>query len=238
MDGDLTVAERVTVVERAAFARTAADRIALLLVDAAAARGTASVALVGGNTPRPVYEALAARGDVPWQNVHVYFGDERAVPPDDPESNFGMARATLLSHVPIPTAQIHRMHAEAPDVEAAARAYDELLPARLDLVLLGIGEDGHTASLFPGGSAVTERTRRVLFVTGPKPPPRRLTITPPVIAVARATLVLAAGAAKADAVARALEGADDIIGCPVQLARAGYWILDRAAAAGLRGGTS
>jgi 6-phosphogluconolactonase len=185
-----------------------------------------------------VYQALAARDDVPWQQVHVYFGDERAVPPDDPESNFGMARETLLARVPVPETQIHRMHAEASDVEAAARTYEELLPARFDLVLLGIGEDGHTASLFPGSSAVTEQTRRVLFVTGPKPPPRRLTITPPVIAAARATLVLAAGAAKAEAVARALEGADDVIACPAQLARAGYWMLDRAAAAELHGGTS
>lgn len=238
MDGDLTVADRVTVVDRPDFARTAAGRIARLLADAAAARGTATLALVGGTTPRPVYEALAARVDVPWQQVRVYFGDERAVPPDDPESNFGMARETLLAHVPIPATQIHRMHAEAADAEAAARAYEELLPDALDLVLLGIGEDGHTASLFPGAAAVTERVRRVLFVTGPKPPPRRLTITPQVIARARATLVLAAGAAKAEAVARALEGADDVIGCPAQLARAGYWVLDRAAAAKLRGGTS
>lgn len=238
MDGDLTSADRVTVVDRADFARAAADRIARLLVDAATARGTATVALVGGTTPRPVYETLAGRDDVPWRRLHVYFGDERAVPPDDPESNFGMARETLLARVAIPETQIHRMHAEAADGEAAARAYEELLPARLDLVLLGIGEDGHTASLFPGAAAVTERVRRVLFVTGPKPPPRRLTITPPVIAAARATLVLAMGAAKADAVGRALEGADDIVGCPAQLARAGYWILDRAAAAELRGGTS
>jgi len=238
VDGDLTAADRVTVVDRTDFAAMGADRIARLLADAAAARGTATLALVGGTTPRPVYQALAARDDVPWRQVHVYFGDERAVPPDDPESNFGMARETLLTRVPIPEPQIHRMHAEAADVEAAARSYEALLPARLDLVLLGIGEDGHTASLFPGSSAVTEQARRVLFVTGPKPPPRRLTITPPVLAAARATLVLAAGAAKAEAVARALEGPDDVIGCPAQLARAGYWILDRAAAAELRGGTS
>jgi 6-phosphogluconolactonase len=229
------VDRHLTVVDAGAFPRAAADRIGALLEESVSARGDAAIALVGGSTPRPVYAELARRA-LPWDRLRVYFGDERAVPPDDPESNYHMACETLLAHVPIPASQVHRMDAEAADPEAAARAYELVLPERLDLLLLGIGEDGHTASLFPGSPVVAERERRVRFVVGPKPPPRRLTITPPVIAAARATVMLAAGAAKAAAVARALEGPDDPARCPACLARDGTWILDQPAAAGLAGG--
>jgi 6-phosphogluconolactonase len=200
-------------------------------------RGHCAVALAGGGTPRPVYERLAldpyARR-VGWAAVEVYFGDERAVPATDPESNFGMAAAALLDRVPIPASRVHRMEADARDADAAARAYERLLPDALDVLLLGVGQDGHTASLFPGAAALEERTRRVVPVIGPKPPPRRLTITPPVIAAARRIVVLAAGADKAEAVARGLEGPWRPADCPVQLARRGIWFLDREAAARLR----
>lgn len=231
-------AGRVRIVDSADFPETAADSITQLLADAARERGSAHVALAGGSTPRPVYARLARRNDVPWPKLNVYFGDERAVPPDDPASNFRMAHETLLRHVPIPPGQIHRMEAERPDRDVAAADYARLLPERLDLVLLGIGEDGHTASLFPGSVALAEPDRRVLPVEGPKPPSGRLTVSPSVITNARTTLVMAVGPEKAAPVARALEGPYDPSACPAQLARSGIWILDRDAAARLRGDLS
>jgi 6-phosphogluconolactonase len=235
MVGDLTPPSpgRVVVTGPAAFEETAAETIAGILTAAIEARYDAYLALAGGTTPRPVYERLARRRDVPWTVVHVYFGDERAVPPDDPASNYRMARETLLGRAPIPPRQVHRMKAEEADLGKAAREYAFILPEPLDLVILGIGEDGHTASLFAGSEALDEDRRRVLPVVGPKPPPRRLTITPPVITAARETLVLASGSDKADAVARALEGSWDPHACPAQLARGGWWLLDQRAAAEL-----
>ncbi len=168
--------------------------------------------------------------DVPWNLVHVYFGDERAVPPDHSDSNYRMAKESLLSRVPIPGAQVHRPAAEQQDRDAAARAYESILPAIFDVVLLGIGEDGHTASLFPGSAALGETERRCVAVIGPKPPPERLTLTPPVLEQARALVMLATGAGKAEPVERALFGAWDPVGTPAQLARRGTWFLDPAAA--------
>ena len=125
------------------------------------------------------------------------------------------------------------MEAERKDRARAAEEYDAVLPARLDLLVLGMGEDGHTASLFPQHAAVGEKRRRVLAVEGPYPPRDRLTITPPVIHAARLTLMLVAGANKARAVARALRGPDDALACPAALARTGVWILDQPAGATL-----
>ena len=214
----------------------AAARIAQVLERAVAHGGCACVALAGGNTPRSVYRRLAQARQLPRGQLEIYFGDERAVPPNDPQSNYRMARETLLDTLSIPPAQIHRIVAERTDLEAAADDYAARLPDRLDLIILGIGEDGHTASLFPGSPALDERARKVVAVDAPKPPCRRLTVTPPVIAAARVRIVLASGAGKSNAVARALEGSEDINGCPAQLARAGIWIMDHAAAAGLRSG--
>lgn len=168
-----------------------------------------SIALAGGTTPRAVYARLA----LPWAEINFYFSDERAVPPDHPESNFRMARELL------PAARLHRME--------SAEEYARILPEPLDLLYLGMGEDGHTASLFPGSPAL-EETRRVVAVRGPD----RITITPPVIASARALLVVATGAAKAAMVRRAREGPWDPRAVPAQLARHGTWIVDRAAASG------
>jgi 6-phosphogluconolactonase len=212
----------------------AAAYLAEYLAEVAAENSRVTVALAGGSTPRKMHEALACSKDVPWRAVHVYFGDERAVPPEHSDSNYRMAKESLLDRVPIPTAQVHRMPAENPDREAAARAYEALLPDSIDVLVLGIGEDGHTASLFPGAASLHEAERRVLPVVGPKPPPERLTITPPVILAARHRIVLASGAGKADAIARALEGPWDPDTTPIQLAKRGAWFVDPPAASKLK----
>jgi len=224
----------LAVVESSELPKFAAELVARLVRRAAAAReGTVSVALAGGSTPRAMHEALARVPDVPWERVAIYFGDERCVPPDDPDSNFRMARESLLERVPIPTAQVHRMHAEDADREQAASSYAELLPPALDLLILGIGEDGHTLSLFPGAASIAEKERRVMPVIGPKPPPQRLTLLPSVVAAARAIVMLASGAGKAQAVKRALEGDWDPAATPAQLARDGHWVVDSNAASAL-----
>lgn len=228
--------ELVVVPDARALARRAAERIVELTRATVKAQGACSVALAGGSTPRATYEVLATSAlaaALPWGAVSWYFGDERAVPPDHPESNYRAARETLFADRPELLARVHRMPADAADLEAAAREYGERLPDPLDLVLLGIGEDGHTASLFPGLPALAERVARVAVVTGPKPPNPRLSVTPPVIQQAREVLVLASGAGKADAVAKALEGPLDPTAVPAQLARGGRWIVDREAARGL-----
>jgi 6-phosphogluconolactonase len=212
----------------------AAAYLAEYLAEVVAENSRATVALAGGSTPRAMHEALACSKDVPWLAVHVYFGDERAVPPEHSDSNYRMAKESLLDRVPIPKAQVHRMQAENPDREAAARAYEALLPDSIDVLVLGIGEDGHTASLFPGAASLREAGRRVLAVVGPKPPPERLTITPPVILAARHRIVLASGAGKADAIARALEGPWDPDATPIQLAKRGAWFVDPPAASKLK----
>ena len=204
----------------------AAERIARAIRDAAAARGRCSVALSGGSTPRALYPLLR---DLPWPKIDFYFGDERCVAPDDPESNYRMALETLLEAHPESTA--HRMEAERPDVDRVAEEYGRILPDALDVLLLGMGPDGHTASLFPGSPALDERARKVVAVTSPKPPPRRLTITPPVINSAREIFVLVKGSDKAAALRRAREGPWNPKETPAQLARRGTWIVDREATA-------
>ena len=215
------------------MARLAAEWLADEVRLGATLRGTCALGLAGGSTPRPAYEALAQpplEAAIPWDRVQVFFGDERAVPPDHPDSNFRMVNETLLSRVPLPVENVHRMEADADDLERAADRYAALLPQALDVLVLGIGPDGHTASLFPGSPALRERTRRVVPARAPKPPERRLTITPPVIGAARRILVLAAGGDKAEAVARALKAAARADEVPASLARDGVWFLDRAAA--------
>jgi 6-phosphogluconolactonase len=210
----------------------AALRVALELRGAIDSRGRASLVLAGGTTPKATYEALAGL-PLDWSKVEIFFGDERCVPADHPDSNYRMAKAALFDRIAIPAAQVHRMQGELADRDAAARAYETLLPERLDVMVLGIGEDAHTASLFPGSSALNEAERLVLPVTGPKPPPERLSLTPPALCAARVCIVLASGAGKADAVKLALDGSVDISRAPIQLAREGIWFLDPAAAAQL-----
>jgi 6-phosphogluconolactonase len=219
-----------------ALARRAAEQILEWTRAAVAERGRCSVALAGGGTPRATYEVLgtsALAAALPWGAIDWYFGDERAVPPDHPESNYRAVREALFANRPESLERVHRMPAEAKDLEQAARDYGDRLPDPLDLMLLGIGEDAHTASLFPGSPVLGERSARVAVVSGPKPPNPRLTVTPPVIEAAREILVLVSGAGKAEALVRALEGPLDVTAVPAQLARRGTWIVDVAAAAGL-----
>jgi 6-phosphogluconolactonase len=227
------VHQRIVAADAAAMARLAAEWLADEVRLSATLRGSCALGLAGGATPRPVYEALAGpalAGTIAWDRVRIYFGDERAVPPDHPESNFRMAHEALIARASIPAANVHRMEAEASDLEEAADRYAALLPPALDVLVLGVGPDGHTASLFPGSPALGERTRRVVPARAPRPPERRLTITPPVIAAARRIVVLAAGRDKAEAVARALRGTGSPDEVPARLARDGVWVLDRAAA--------
>ena len=191
----------------------------------------------GGRTPEAAYRLLASpefRARLPWDKVHVLFADERDAPPTEPESNYWLVRKLFVEPAGIPPENVHRMKADGPDLDAAARAYEPFLESPLDLLVLGVGEDGHTASLFPGSRLLRERERRVAAVyDSPKPPPRRLTITPPVIAAARDVVVLATGPSKADAVAQALEGEAALEQCPARLLRDCGWLLDVAAAAKL-----
>jgi 6-phosphogluconolactonase len=225
--------ELIVASEPGELVRQAADWLALGVTRAITERGSCALGLAGGRTPQPVYQALAAESSVDWERVDVFFSDERAVPPDHPDSNYLMVRLALLSRVPIPGGRVHRMEAERPDREAAAREYERALPPQLDILLLGMGPDGHTASLFPGSAALDERHRLVVPVVGAKPPAERLTITPPVIEAARQVAVIAIGEDKAAMVARAIEGALAPEAVPVQLARRGRWFLDTAAAARL-----
>jgi 6-phosphogluconolactonase len=225
--------ELIVVSQPPELARPAAEWLELEITRAIAERGACALGLAGGRTPEPVYRELATGSSIDWTRVDVFFGDERAVPPDHPDSNYLMVQLALLSRVPLPAGQVHRMEAERPDREAAAREYERSLPPRLDVLLLGMGPDGHTASLFPGSAALEERHRLVVPVTGTKAPVERLTITPPVIEAARKLAVIAAGEDKAAMVARAIEGPLAPQAVPVQVARRGVWFLDQAAAARL-----
>jgi 6-phosphogluconolactonase len=213
------------VVEKEALAHAGADWLARALGDAVAGGRRASLALSGGSTPGPVFRELAKR-DVPWALVDFYFVDERFVPPDHPESNYLLAEEALFKPLGLHEEQVFRMRGERQDRDEAARDYEKLLPPVLDVVVLGMGEDGHTASLFPGASSLEEKTRRVLAVVGPKPPPWRMTLTLPVLQSARKVLGLVSGAGKRDMVLRVLAGED----LPAARVTQAQWMMDKAAA--------
>jgi 6-phosphogluconolactonase len=149
-----------------ALAGRAAGWIADAIRKTVREQGSCSLALAGGSTPRAAYQRLPALPEVPWDKVEIFFGDERAVPPDSPDSNYRMARESLLQHVPIPAEQVHRMEAERNDLGQVAREYEALLPEALDILVLGVGADGHLASLFPHAPALAEQERRVIRVVG------------------------------------------------------------------------
>jgi 6-phosphogluconolactonase len=220
--------------DAAELAQAAAGKIAQRIIASMGVGGRCSLVLSGGHTPIASYQALAAGpwlDPLKWRAVDVYFADERAVPPDHPESNYGMARAALIEPAGIPAKNVHRIRAEDPDLEQGVREYESALPAVIDLIILGIGADGHTASIFPGSPVAREALARVAAVRdSPKPPLRRITITPRVFREAREIMVLATGASKAEAVARALEGTTDPDLIPARLVREREWLLDRAAA--------
>ena len=193
--------------DNATLARVAAQEFHRLAEAGIKERGRFSVALSGGNTPRAVYSLLAAEHkDVPWDRIHVFFGDERHVPPDHPDSNFRMASESLLSKVPIPEGNVHRIHTEL-EPEAAAKDYDEQLAEffhlndhdwpRFDLIFLGLGDDGHTASLFPGSSALSELASRVAANWVEKLQTFRITLTFPVLNQAANVIFLVSGESKA-----------------------------------------
>lgn len=219
-----------------------AEAAARLVVDAANAcleeRGGFRLAVPGGRTVAPLLGRLARepeRSLVDWTRVTLLFTDERAVPPGDPDSNYRLARVTLLDPLGDPLPRVRRMRGEAADLEAASREYDAEMATPADLVVLGVGEDGHVASLFPGSGLLDGTRRRAACVPdAPKPPARRITLTPRALEEAReGLLVLATGAAKAAAVRAALAAEGDARRTPARLARGGVWLLD-AAAAGLR----
>ena len=239
-----------------ALAEEAARRFARAASDAVHSRREFVVALSGGTTPRSLYTRLAATAyaaTVPWSRLQVFWGDERCVPPDDPASNYRMAREALLDHVPIPEAHVHRIRGED-DPVAAARAYEQTLRsalrtpqgpprdapgARIDLMLLGLGDDGHTASLFPGGPASTDGDPWVAAHYVAAVSQWRVTLTPAIINAAAEVLFLVSGGSKAAIVRRVLEGPLRPDELPAQLIAPAdgrvHWLLDAAAARDLEG---
>jgi 6-phosphogluconolactonase len=236
-----------------AVSRAAAQELVELGRKAIAERGRFCVALSGGSTPRRMYELLAEGprwAQLDWRLVEFFWGDERAVPPEHPDSNYGVAAAVLLDKLGVPAERVHRIHGELPDPdEAAARYQDEIarvfdtppdgLPPIFDLVLLGMGPDGHTASLFPYSQALTERRRWVVAHTVARLGKARITLTLPILNRAAEVRLLVTGADKAPVLREALEGPREPERLPVQLVvpEAGrlVWLLDRAAAALLPG---
>jgi len=189
------------------MAAAAAEEVRAIAAATIAARGRFRVALAGGSTPRAVYPHLLTGVD--WARTDVFLGDERAVPPDDPQSNYRMARETLLAPAHVPDANVHRWRAEAADLDAAARAYEQTLragggPPWLDLALLGLGPDGHTASLFPGTSALQVEDRLAVALDVPALKTRRLTLTYPALLGATQVIFLVSGAEKRSALADVL----------------------------------
>ena len=240
-DGSLV--EAIVYADLSTLIAGAADFVAATATEAIAAHGSFNIALSGGNTPKPVYQRLASAA-LDWTRVHIFFGDERCVPPADARSNYHMARAALLDQVAIPVENVHRMRGEDPP-EAAAEAYAADLrtalgdDGRLDLVLLGLGQDGHTASLFPGLAAVTETRRTVMAAYVEFVGMWRLTLTPPTINAARRVVFLVDGADKAEVLHRVLQGPRQPVALPAQAIhpteKPALWLLDAAAAAKLDG---
>jgi 6-phosphogluconolactonase len=237
--------------DAAQVAEEAARRFVALSAQAVAANGRFAVALSGGSTPKAVHHLLAQspyKEQVDWQNVHIFWGDERFVSPDDPDSSYRMARETLLDHVPIPAENVYPMVREWENGEVweAARRYERVLgdffapdPPRFDLIFLGMGPDGHTASLFPGLPAVVSPPDGwVTAVThSPKPPPIRLTLTYKAINQAANVIFLVTGHDKAAMVAHVLGEAPDPAAYPAQGVQLGngrlLWLLDQEAAQNL-----
>jgi 6-phosphogluconolactonase len=190
-------------------------------------RGKCSVLLTGGRSAGKLYAAWAGLGAFGrLAGVSFYFGDERCVLPDHPESNYGAAMGSLFVRGVPRGCSVFRMEADDPDREAAARRYGELLPDKLDVLLFGVGEDGHIASMFPRSESLREIRRKVVPVIGPKPPRERLTVTPPVIELARSVFVLASGADKASVLVKALQEPGNIDALPARLVLKATWLMD------------
>jgi len=208
-----------------ALAGYAATRVAERCRDAVAANGVCHLVLSGGSTPKRCYELLRDM-ELPWGSLHIWFGDERCLPVGDAERNDTMADVALLAHVSVPSDQIHRMPAEL-GPEAAAAQYAEMLAAApvMDIVLLGMGEDGHTASLFPDNPALQDKRLAVPVYDSPKPPPERVSMGYGVLNAARHRLILVAGKGKAEALARIRAG--EVL--PIAAIADSEWLIDRDA---------
>jgi len=226
---DIVVADSV-----AALIETAAGIIRGLAADAIAAGARFRIALAGGSTPRALYPHLVTGID--WTRTDVFFGDERAVGPDDPQSNYRMARETLLDPARVPEANVFRWRSESPDLDAAARDYEQALRARgvppwIDLALLGLGPDGHTASLFPGTQALAVEDRLAVVVEVPQLATRRLTLTYPTLLGARHVMFLVTGAEKREVLAAVLRPDSTLPAARIIQRSAGVRILCDADAA-------
>lgn len=237
----------------ATLGRAVAQRWLEISVQASARHGHFHVALSGGSTPRYLYEQLVSpvfSNKMPWDATHIYFGDERCVPPDHQDSNFHMANDALLQHVPIPLNQIHRIEAENPDQELCAAQYEKCLYDSLpditpgekyiDLMLLGLGTDGHIASLFPDTEILREHTRLVAPVYVEKLQSWRISMTFAAIRLARHVIILVAGNNKADIISQILGDRPPMKKFPVEMIHARSipeWHLDSAAAIYLRPNT-
>lgn len=231
----------------AVLTRVAAEVVAAAIGEAVNGSGRCAVALSGGATPRALYRLLADptapfRRQIPWSAVHLFWGDERHVPPDHPDSNYRMVREALLRSISIPEVNVHRVAAELSDAAKAAALYEAELRSffragggsvpRFDLVLLGLGEDAHTASLFPGSEALLERERLVVAPFVAAQSGYRISLTPPVLNAAAQLVFLVSGAAKAPALRAVLEGPRDPARYPAQIvdAERTLWLVDRDAA--------
>jgi len=227
------------------FVNGAADFVAALALASIAEQGRFTLALAGGNTPRPIYARLGTAhhaSRIDWSKVHIFFGDERCVPPDESRSNYRMACAALLDHVPLPPGNIHRIRGEDDPAQAALQ-YEQAMqrffrtssPPALDLICLGIGDNGHTASLFPGTAALREQVRWIVPQYVEVMATWRVTFTAPLINAARHVAFLAEGAGKAEMVWRVHDGPYDPDVLPSQLIRPMHgqlhWLVDAAAAA-------
>jgi 6-phosphogluconolactonase len=238
-------AEILVLSDSEALAVEAVRRLQSACRRAVAARGRFTLVLAGGSTPRRLYELLGGEETqhrLDWAAVEIFFGDERCVPPDDAASNYRLARETLLDRLPAPPAGLHRIHGEL-DPPAAADLYEKVIRGslgqgvpRFDLVLLGLGEDGHTASLFPGSPALDERERLVVPSLAPVAPNSRVTLTLPVLQAAREVVFLVSGPEKAATLAKVLGGRTGEKGEPLPAARVQprtgrlVWLVDQAAA--------
>ncbi len=239
---------KTIVMETDELYQTAAKLFVRIAATSATKRGAFCVALSGGSTPKRLYSLLASQysGAIPWENTHIFFSDERCVPPEDPESNFGMVRDSLLSRVPIRNENVHRIQGELDPLLGAER-YSEVIsqlfehapgqPPAFDLILLGMGEDGHTASIFPGSPLVHESDRLVAETFVEKLGAYRITLNPSVLTHARNVVFLVTGEEKSEALQLALKGEYDPDRCPTHILRQAEgkvtWLVDPAAASKL-----
>jgi 6-phosphogluconolactonase len=231
------------------IARAAASEFVRQSAESVKAKGLFTVSLSGGSTPKSLYSLLASETDafrsrIPWDKIHFFWGDERHVPPDHPKSNYRMVYDTMLSKVPVPPANIHRIEAENPDAGKASEDYERVLRwffrlgigqfPRFDLVFLGMGPDGHTASLFPGTEVIFERERYAVASWVEKFNGYRITLTPPVLNNAACVTFLVTGEEKGDALRTVLQGGYHPERFPAQLIHPTsgrlLWMVDRAAA--------